>query len=63
MAEMLDTSVLLWGAFSTDNWPQVRPLGKRALHPRLVRLMSFVVIVLLSLALWAAIWRAVALFA
>jgi hypothetical protein len=38
---------------------QVRPFGKRALHPRLIRLASLIVISLLSLGLWVAISEAV----
>jgi len=38
---MLDTRVLLWGASSADDWPAVRWLGKRGLHPRLIRLRNF----------------------
>ena len=34
----------------------VQPLGKRALHPRLDRAASLILILLLSLGLWAAIW-------
>jgi hypothetical protein len=56
---LLDKKVLLWGAFSADDWPLVRRIGKRALHPRLVRLTSLIVISLLALALWVAIWGAV----
>jgi hypothetical protein len=32
-----------------------RPLGKRAVHPRLIRLATLIVISLLSLGLWVAI--------
>jgi hypothetical protein len=56
---MLRSRVLSWGAFSTDNWLPVRRLGTRTPHSRLVRLRNFIVISLLSLALWAAIWGAV----
>jgi len=58
--EAVDSVVWLEDAF---NWPRMRPLGEATLHPRLVRLRSFVVVVLLALGLWAAaIWAAVAIF-
>jgi hypothetical protein len=41
----------------------VQRLAKRALHPRLHRGASWIVILLLSLGLWAAIWAAVECFA
>ena len=44
--------------FPSDRLP-VRPLGERALHPRLIRLASLIVISLLSLGLWVAISEAV----
>jgi hypothetical protein len=57
----VDSRVLLEGAY---DWPWMRPLGEPALHPRLVRLGSLIVVMLLSLGLWAAaIWAAVAIFA
>lgn len=56
---MPDSRILFWGAFSPDDWLPVRRLGKHTLHPRLVRLRSFIVISLLALALWATIWGAV----
>jgi hypothetical protein len=59
--EPVDSRVLLEGAY---NWPRMRPLGEPAVHPRLVRLTSLIVIVLLALGFWtAAIWAAVAIFA
>ena len=36
---------------------QVRSLGKRLLDPRLYRGASLILILLLSLGLWAAIWK------
>jgi hypothetical protein len=58
---VVDSRVLLEGAY---DWPWMRPLGKPALHPRLVRLGSLMVVMLLSLGLWAAaMWAAVAIFA
>jgi hypothetical protein len=50
-------------AYSSEDWLPVRPLGKRAFHPRLIRVASLVVIVLVSLGLWVAIWEVVASFA
>lgn len=44
--------------FPSDRLPE-RPLGKRALHPRLVGLRSSIVISLLMLALSTAVWGAV----
>ena len=41
----------------------VQWLAKRALHPRLHRGASWIVILLLSLGLWAAIWAVVECFA
>jgi hypothetical protein len=41
----------------------VQRLEKRALHPRLHRGASWVLILLLSLGLWAAIWAVVECFA
>jgi hypothetical protein len=59
--EAVDSRVLLEGAY---NWPRMRPIGEPAVHRRLVRLSSLVVIVLLARGLWtAAIWAAVAVFA
>jgi hypothetical protein len=42
-----------------SDWLPGRPLTKRALHPRLIRLASLIVISLLSLGLWVAISEAV----
>jgi hypothetical protein len=59
--EPVDSIVLLEDAFS---WPRMRPLGEHAVHRRLVRLRSLIVVVLLALGLWTAvIWAAVAIFA
>jgi hypothetical protein len=52
-------SLLEGRPYSSEDWLPVRPLGKRALHPRLVRLASLIVISLLSLGLWVAISKAV----
>jgi hypothetical protein len=59
--EAVNSVVLLEDAF---NWPRMRPFVEAALRRRLVRLGSFIVVVLLALGLWtAAIWAAVAIFA
>ena len=52
-------SLLEEGSYSGENWLPVQPLGKRALHPRLIRLASLIAIVLISLGLWVAISEAV----
>ena len=52
-------SLLEEGPYSRENWLPVQPLGKRALHPRLIRLASLIGIVLVSLGLWVAISEAV----
>ena len=58
--DAVDSVVWLEDAF---NWPRMRPLGEATLHPRLVRLRSFMLVVLLALGLWgAAIWATVAIF-
>jgi hypothetical protein len=57
----VDSRVLLEDAF---NWPRTRPLREPAVHRRLVKLRSLIVVMLLALGLWtAAIWAAVATFA
>ena len=61
--EMRDGKFLLWGASSGDDQPLVRPLGKRAVYPRLDARTSLIVVLLLSLGLWAAIWGVVTSFA
>jgi len=52
-------SLLEEGPYSREYWLPVQPLGKRALHPRLIRLASLIGIVLVSLGLWVAISEAV----
>ena len=49
--EMLDSRVLIEGAYSADDRPQVRALVRR-----LIRLPPLIVVLLLSFGLWAAIW-------
>jgi hypothetical protein len=58
IAEELGNSKVPWkGPYLVDSRRQpARPLGKRALHPRLDRVVSLILILLLSLGLWAAIW-------
>ena len=49
------------GSYLVDPRRQpVQPLGERALHPRLDRAASLILILLLSLGLWAGIWAVVA---
>jgi hypothetical protein len=50
--------VLFEGAWSVYDPPFVRSLGSRALQARLRRAASLIVIVVLSLGLWVAIWAA-----
>jgi hypothetical protein len=57
----MDSRVLLEFAY---NWPRMRPFAESAVHRRLVRLTSLIVVLLLALLLWtAAIRAAVAIFA
>jgi hypothetical protein len=56
--QMLDGLGIKLLDFPSD-WLPGRPLRKRALHPRLIRLASVIVISLLSLGLWVAISEAV----
>jgi hypothetical protein len=55
---MLDGLSIKLLDFSGDRLP-VRPLGERALHPRVIRLASLIVVSLVALALSTAIWGAV----
>jgi len=48
---MLDSRVLIEGAYSADDRPRVRALVRR-----LIRLPPLIVVLLLSFGLWAAIW-------
>jgi hypothetical protein len=56
---MVAPKSLLERPYSAEDWLPVRPLGKRALDPRLSRVASLIVISLLSLGLWVAISEAV----
>jgi hypothetical protein len=61
MGELVDSKIVLHDAYSIDDrWPPVQPLGERAPHNRLDTGASLIVVSLLSLGLWAAIWGAVA---
>jgi hypothetical protein len=55
--EPVDGRFLLEGAYSIVARPPARP------GPRLIRLASSIVILLLSLGLWVAIWEGVTLVA
>jgi len=59
MGEIVAIRSLLDGTYSAEDQLPVRPLAKRALHPRLIRVGSLIVISLLSLGLWVAIVEAV----
>jgi hypothetical protein len=57
---MLVRRVLLGSAYSADDGPTVRSLGKPALGPRLIKPGAAIAVLLLSLGLWAVIWTVVA---
>jgi hypothetical protein len=57
---MLESKVLSAGAYSADDRPPIRPLKKRAPYPRMDKRPALMVVLLLSLGLWAAIWGVVA---
>ena len=50
-----------WGRVPPDDRPTVRPLGKPALNLSLVSLGSWILVVLLSLWLWATICEVIVL--
>jgi hypothetical protein len=51
----------LWErVYSEDNLPPVRTLGERAVHRRLIRAASLIVISLSSIGLWVAICDSIA---
>jgi hypothetical protein len=56
--ELLNSRIPLEDRYlvASRKWP-VRSLGKRRLDPRLDRGASLILILLLSLGLWAAIWK------
>jgi len=58
---MLGNRVLSGGAYPADDRPTVRPLEKPDLNLSLVRLGSWIVVVLLSLGLWVAICEVIVL--
>jgi hypothetical protein len=55
----VDGRTLLERAYSADNSPSDRTLGERAVHWRLNRAASLIVISLSSIGLWVAICSAV----
>jgi hypothetical protein len=57
--KMVAPKSLIEEPYSAEDWLPVRPLGKSVLHPRLRRVASLIVILLLSLGLWVAISEAV----
>jgi hypothetical protein len=56
---LVDRRVLLEGVWQAHDQQLVRPLGRRAPEARLSGPASMIVILLLSLGLWFAIWEAV----
>ena len=54
----MDGRTLLERAYSVDNRPPVRTRGERAVHRRLRRAASLIVISLSSIGLWVAICSA-----
>ena len=56
--ELVDSKVLLKGAYSANDQPAVRSIGKRTPDHWSDR-VSMKAVLFLSLGLWAAIWEAV----
>jgi hypothetical protein len=57
----VDRKIVLHAAYSVDDrWWPAQPFGKRASDDRLDTGVSLIVVSLLSLGLWAAIWGTVA---
>jgi hypothetical protein len=56
---LVNSRVLREAAPSPADQPSARLLVRGSLHPRLIRSTSFIVISLLALGLWVAIWEAV----
>ena len=62
--ELLNSRNPLEGFYLVHSRRQpVQPLGKRAVHPRIDRGAALILILLLSLGLWVAIWVVVGSFA
>jgi len=57
--ELVYIQILSKGVYS-DWVSPARPLRERVLHPRLIKVASLIVISLLALALWVALWDTVA---
>jgi len=57
--ELVYGQILSKGSYS-DWVSPAQSLRERVLHPRLIRVASLIVISLLALALWLAIWDTVA---
>jgi hypothetical protein len=59
--ELVESKIVLQSAYSVDDRrPPVQPFGKRVPHRRLDTGATLIVVSLLSLGVWAAIWGAVA---
>src|SRR5262245_44597698 len=61
MEELVNSKIALHVAYSVDDrWPPAQPLRARTPHHRPETGASLIVVLLLSLGLWAAIWGTVA---